>query len=45
MNVIFHVYPILLQRTQRARLAALLARSSAGRGSPGRRHRPDDARG
>jgi hypothetical protein len=28
MSVLFHVYPIMLQRTQRARLTALLARSA-----------------
>jgi hypothetical protein len=30
MGVAFHVYPIMLQRTQRARLTAILARIGAG---------------
>jgi hypothetical protein len=29
MNVVFHLYPVMLQRTQRARLSALLVRLSA----------------
>lgn len=31
MSVVFHVYPIMLQRTQRARLAAVLTRVGEGR--------------
>lgn len=31
MSVLFHVYPVLLQRTQRARLASLLAQAGSAR--------------
>lgn len=33
MGVVFHVYPVLLQRTQRARLKPLLARCAAASGA------------
>jgi hypothetical protein len=36
MNVVFHVYPVMLQRTQRARLRRLLARRPASSGRAAR---------
>ena len=35
MNVLFHAYPVMLQRTQRARLRRLLDRRPAGAEGPG----------